>query len=89
MSATALDGNAIAGHLVEALGAETTASTGTCANCGARAPVAELAVYLHAPGVVARCRSCGAALIVLVMIRGISCVDLRGLAALEAPTSGG
>ena len=47
------------------------------------AEVAELAVYVRAPGTVARCRSCDAVLIVLVTVRGITCVDLRGMASLE------
>jgi len=80
---TALDGNAIAGSLYEVFGAEMTAAVGTCAGCGAAAAVAELAVYMRGPGVVGRCRHCDAVLIVLVTIRGRTCVDLRGLAALE------
>jgi DNA-directed RNA polymerase subunit RPC12/RpoP len=79
----ALDGNAIAGLLVDVFGAEMTTATGACAGCGARGPVAELVVYLQAPGTVVRCRSCSSVVMVLVTVRGISCVDLRGLADLE------
>jgi len=79
----ALDGNAIAGLLVEVFGAELTTATGTCAHCGATGPVAELEVYLQAPGTVVRCRSCSSVLMVLVTARGVTCVDLGGLAALE------
>jgi hypothetical protein len=78
-----LDGNAIAGQLHEVFGTELTAALGSCAGCGATGPVAELAVYLRGPGVVGRCRHCDAVLIVLVAIRGTTCVDLRGFAALE------
>jgi hypothetical protein len=39
-------------------------------------------VYLEAPGTVARCRTCGSIVMVLVEIRGVTCVDLRGLAQL-------
>jgi hypothetical protein len=83
-----LDGNAIGGHLHELFGAEMTTATVVCGSCGATGPAAELAVYLLAPGVVARCRRCAALLIVLVAVRGITCVDLRGLAALEPATAG-
>ena len=83
-----LDGNAIAGMLFEAFGREMTTAAGTCAQCGARGPVAELRVYLRGPGAVGRCRNCGAILIVLTQIRGASCVDLHGLAALELPEEG-
>lgn len=83
----ALDGNAIAGLLVDVFGTEMTTVTGVCASCGASGPVAELEVYLQAPGTVARCRSCKAVLMVLVTVRRITCVDLRGLAAFAAPTT--
>ena len=79
----ALDGNAIAGQLVEVFGAELTTATGVCGSCGASGLVAELEVYLQAPGTVVRCRSCSAVLMVLVTARGVTCVDLRGLAELR------
>jgi Family of unknown function (DUF6510) len=79
----ALDGNAIGGLLIDVFGAELTAATGTCAHCGAVAQVAELVVYLEAPGTVARCRSCDSVVMVVVDVRGTKCVDLSGLAALE------
>ena len=80
---TALDGNAIGGQLIETFGVELTAATTICGNCGAKAAFAEAVVFLRAPGTVARCRSCEAVLMVLVGVRGVTCVDLRGLAALE------
>ena len=80
----ALDGNAIAGLMVEVFGAEMTTASGTCDHCGATAQMAELVVYLQAPGTVARCRSCDSVLLVVVQARGVSCVDLRGLARLDA-----
>jgi DNA-directed RNA polymerase subunit RPC12/RpoP len=82
----ALDGNAIAGLLHEVFGSEMTVASGTCATCGATAVVAECVVYLQAPGTVARCRSCGSVLMVVVRGRAMNFVDLQGLAALTAPT---
>jgi Family of unknown function (DUF6510) len=79
----ALDGNAIAGQLVEVFGVELTTATGVCAGCGASGLVAELEVYLRAPGTVVRCRSCESVLMVLVTARGVTCVDLRGLTSLD------
>jgi uncharacterized protein DUF6510 len=79
----ALDGNAIAGLLFELFGAEMTTATGVCDHCGSVAQVAEFQVYVEAPGTVARCRGCGSVVMVLVDVRGITCVDLRGLASLE------
>jgi hypothetical protein len=84
----ALDGNAIGGLLHEVFGTEMTAAIGTCATCGTAGPVAETVVYLRAPGTVARCRNCTSVLMVFVKVRGVNCVDLRGLAALEASARG-
>jgi hypothetical protein len=79
----AVDGNAIAGMLLEVFGAEMTTSRSTCGSCGASGAVGELVVYLRAPGTVVRCRACESVLMVFVQVRGVTCVDLRGLAALE------
>jgi hypothetical protein len=80
----ALDGNAVGGLLHEIFGIEMTAATGRCANCGMIAPVAETVVYLQAPGTVMRCRTCTAVLMVVIRRADMNCVDLSGLAALEA-----
>ena len=76
----ALDGNAIAGDLIDALGIDLAAATCMCAFCGASGFFAEVVVYARGPGRVARCRACGEMLAVLVTIRGITCVDLQGIA---------
>ena len=85
----ALDGNAIAGLLMEVFGAEMTTANGVCAGCGAQLQVAELAVYVEAPGTVARCRSCESVTMVFVQVRETWCVDLRGLTSLEHPSAAG
>ena len=79
----ALDGNAIGGLLLDVFGAEMTTATGVCAHCGARGLLAEQPVYNRAPGTVVRCRRCQSVLMLLADVRGIYCVDLRGLATLE------
>lgn len=80
---TRLDGNAIAGELFDIFGQEMTTARGTCSSCGSTRPLAELAVYPRAPGVVARCGGCDNIMMVTVEIRGIRCVDLWGIAAVE------
>lgn len=72
----ALDGNAIAGMLTEHYGAEMTTAGGACAHCGATAQIAELHVYIRAPGAVARCRICGQVVIVVVDIQGELRIDM-------------
>ena len=78
-----LDGNAIAGTLMAVFGTEMTTATATCASCGSSGMVGELGVYLRAPGVVVRCRHCNGVVMVFVEAHGVTCVDLRGLKALE------
>jgi len=78
----ALDGNAIAGALHTYFGAEMTTATCVCAGCGASCYLAEIAVYVRAPGSVGRCRRCDNVLLVLSEVRGTACIDLRGLAEL-------
>jgi hypothetical protein len=80
-----LDGNAIAGLLYDIFGEEMTTAIGTCGACGASGAVATFAVYMRGPGTVARCRACASVLMVLVTIREVTCVDLRGLVSLERP----
>ena len=79
----AVDGNAIGGLLHEVFGTEMTDAASVCGSCGAARHVAELAVYLQAPGTVVRCRSCDSVLMVFVKIHDTTCVDLLGLAALD------
>jgi Family of unknown function (DUF6510) len=77
-----LDGNAIGGLLMQLFGADLTAAIGTCGVCGTAGPVAEMAVYLPKLGTVVRCRVCDNVLMVFVEVRGVTCVDLHGLAQL-------
>jgi hypothetical protein len=72
----ALDGNAIAGELFELFGEEMTTAVGTCRHCGATGMVAELRVYMRAPGAVARCPHCDGVTMVLVNVRGSARIDL-------------
>ena len=76
----ALDGNAIGGLLIEVFGTEMTTVASTCGSCGSVRQVAELAVYRPGLGTVVRCRTCDAVLMAFVNVRGMTCVDLRGLA---------
>jgi hypothetical protein len=83
MDDATLDGNAIGGLLASVFGAEMTMAVSTCGSCGAVTLVAELPVYLTEIGTVVRCRSCQSVLMVFVSVRGITCVDLMGLASLS------
>ena len=80
-----LDGNAIAGTLFNVFGREMTTAVGTCGGCAWVGLLAEVAVYLVTPGVVARCPACQNLLIVIVNRREMACVELAGFASLEQP----
>ena len=78
-----LDGNAIGGLLMEIFGTDVTASIGVCASCGAEDHVATLEVYMRAPGVVGRCRSCGAVMVRIVRSETRTWLDLSGTRTIE------
>lgn len=84
---THLDGNAIGGLLGEIFAADLTTAVGTCDGCGARTVVAEVRVYLRAPGVVVRCPGCDSVLMRIAEIHGRHVVDLGGLRALDTAQS--
>lgn len=78
-----LDGNAIGGLLNELFGTDLTAAPCTCGGCGAREAIARLDVYVHAPGIVVRCRHCEAVMIRVVRGRTRTWIDLGGTTRLE------
>ncbi len=78
-----LDGNAIGGLLRQIFAMEMTNAVGTCASCGAVNEVGRVHVYVHAPGTVVRCPSCGQVLMRIVRGNGRYWVDLTGTRCLE------
>jgi Family of unknown function (DUF6510) len=79
------DGNALAGPLHDLFGVDVSAAIGRCTGCGRTAPMAELRVFDHAPGVVARRPACDQVLARLVRGPGRAWLDLRGLGYLQLP----
>lgn len=75
----ALDGNAIAGALRDHFGHEMTMAQGRCAHCQTTWMLAELRVYLKAPGAVARCPACGKVVMVIVDVRGAERFDMSNM----------
>jgi hypothetical protein len=73
-----LDGNAIGGALYEYFGDEMTAVVGSCTHCGTSGQIAELTVFMRAPGAVARCSSCGEVVLVLIDVREQLHIELTG-----------
>jgi phage FluMu protein Com len=75
----ALDGNAIAGALFEHFGHEMTMAQVRCSHCQSTTMMAELRVYMKAPGAVARCPGCDEVLMVIVNIRGTERFDMSNM----------
>ena len=75
-----LDGNAIGGLLGEIFGAEMTTASRVCLTCGARGVVAEVHVYVRAPGIVVRCPGCEGVLMRIVRSPDRTWLHLRGAA---------
>ena len=80
-----LDGNVVAGPLMELFGRDMTMATGRCSGCGDVTILARALVYLDAPGLTARCCVCGDPLFTLVQGDGRIRLDLRGLTGLQPP----
>ena len=82
-----LDGNAAAGELSNVFTMDVTAAQGQCANCGATKRFAEAHLYMHAPGLVARCAVCGHVLLRLVSARQRVFLDVHGMTYLSLDMS--
>jgi Family of unknown function (DUF6510) len=79
------NGNTLTGHLHDLFRVDVTTAIGRCAGCGRTAAMAEVRVFDHAPGVVARCPTCDQVLLRLVHGPGRAWLDLRGLTYLQLP----
>jgi hypothetical protein len=79
------DGNALAGPLQDVFCVDVSTAVGRCGNCGRTAAMAEVRVFDHAPGLVARCPVCDQVLLRLVHGPGRAWLDLRGLTYLQVP----
>jgi hypothetical protein len=85
---TVLDGNAVAGLLVDVFGSEMTDAPSQCSHCGNDAAVGTLMAYVRAPGVVLRCRVCTKIVLRVVVTPRGTYVDASGVARLRLPPRG-
>ena len=79
------DGTALAGPLHDLFRVDLTTAIGRCTGCERTAAMAEVRVFDHAPGVVARCPVCDQVLLRLVRGPGRAWLDIRGLSYLQLP----
>ncbi len=85
---THLDGNVLAGTLGEVFAVDVTSAVGQCASCGTSEAMGEAMVYTDAPGMVARCRTCGEVVLRVSHAGGRMWLDMRGISYLELHVPG-
>jgi hypothetical protein len=83
-----LDGNAVAGVLVEVFGEDLTDVLGTCPDCGRHAELATCRAFTHAPGIVLRCSVCDGVQLRIVRTPGGYRYEARVLMEGRFPASG-
>jgi hypothetical protein len=84
-----VDGNAVGGLLATIFGADVTSSRGQCATCQTVSMVGTMRVYMRGPGVVVRCPACAEVVLRIVETPTGLSVDVRGIAMLRLPPTGG
>ena len=87
MTTAPLDGNASAGDLSDVFAFDVTVARTTCAFCGDTRALAELHVYMRAPGTVLRCAACGAVQMRLVRANGRAWLDVTGVRVMQLPVA--
>ncbi|HEV8536202.1 MAG TPA: DUF6510 family protein [Candidatus Limnocylindria bacterium] len=80
-----LDGNAVAGVLIELFGSEMTIATGVCDHCGNAGAVGSLHAWIRGPGIVLRCVACGGVMVRIAQTPRGTFVDLRGTRRMRLP----
>ncbi|MGF6824721.1 hypothetical protein M2317_003654 [Microbacterium sp. ZKA21] len=83
-ASTVVDGNAIAGMLLDIFGADVTALFGTCAGCGSEACFAEAVVELDRQIAIVRCRSCTRTLFTVLHAQADPRLVIGALGAIRA-----
>lgn len=78
-----LDGNAVAGLLVEVFGREMTIVWEQCDHCGSRRELGALHAYVRGPGIVLRCPDCQSVLLRIVAGPSDYWLDARGMRSLR------
>jgi Family of unknown function (DUF6510) len=77
-TALMLDGNAIAGQLLEIFGRDMTTAFAKCAGCASDTAMGALMAFTQGPGVVLRCPACQAAVARIVETPAALYLDARG-----------
>jgi Family of unknown function (DUF6510) len=84
-TALMVDGNAVAGQLMDVFGRDMTIAVARCAGCTREAEMGALMAFTRGPGVVLRCPACEAAIARVVETPTAIYVEARGASFLRLP----
>src|SRR6266550_135233 len=84
-TALMVDGNAVAGQLMDVFGRDMTIAVARCAGCAREAEMGALMAFTRGPGVVLRCPACEAAIARVVETPTAIYVEARGASFLRLP----
>jgi DNA-directed RNA polymerase subunit RPC12/RpoP len=73
-----VDGNAVAGALGEVFMPEMTTARIVCESCGSIQPIGAEHGFVHAPGIVLRCRECDGVVLVMTRAPGRYIIGFHG-----------
>jgi hypothetical protein len=82
-TALMVDGNAVAGQLMDVFGRDMTMAMARCAGCSREAAMGALMAFTRGPGVVLRCPSCQAAIARIVETPTSIYIEARGASFLR------
>lgn len=85
ISTATVDGNALAGVMVEVMDGDITQLIAMCGGCGAAAPVAETVVEIDETAAIVRCRSCTHTLMTVLVDTGGARMLFGSLRELRRP----
>jgi len=84
-TALMVDGNAVAGKLMDVFGRDMTMAVARCAACAREAAMGALMAFIRAPGIVLRCPTCEAAIARIVETPTALYIEARGATFLRLP----
>ena len=79
-TALMVDGNAVAGQLLQIFGRDMTTAVARCAGCASDAEMGALMAFTRGPGIVLRCPACQAAVARIVETPSAIYLEARGAA---------
>ena len=82
-TALMVDGNAVAGQLMDVFGRDMTMAMARCASCSREAAMGALMAFTRGPGVVLRCPTCQAAIARIVETPTAIYIEARGASFLR------